>query len=52
MHILVLVENKCSLHILSLRHRQSNPLVYTVCVLVHDILFQILSSRKDIYSRF
>ena len=34
----------------SLRHRQSNPLVYTVCVLVHDIL--ILLSRKDIYSRF
>ena len=25
----------------SLRRRQSNPLVYTVCVLVHDILFQI-----------
>ena len=36
----------------SLRHRQSNPLVYTGCVLVHDILFQILLSRKDIYSRF
>ena len=26
--------------------------VYTVCVLVHDILFQILLSRKEIYSRF
>ena len=36
----------------SLRRRQSNPLVYTVCVLVHDILFQIPLSRKDIYSRF
>ena len=31
---------------------QSNLLVYTVCVLVHDILFQIPLSRKDIYSRF
>ena len=38
--------------VLSLRRRQSNPLVYTVCVLVHDILFQIPLSRKDIYSRF
>ena len=36
----------------SLRRGQSNPLVYTVCVLVHDILFQIPLSRKDIYSRF
>ena len=36
----------------SLRRRQSNPLDYTVCVLVHDILFQIPLSRKDIYSRF
>ena len=27
----------------SLRRRQFNPLVYTVCVLVHDILFQNLS---------
>ena len=31
---------------------ESNPLVYTVCVLVHDILFQIPLSRKDIYSCF
>ena len=30
----------------SLRRRQLNPLV---CVLVHDILFQIPLSRKDIY---
>ena len=36
----------------SLRRRQSNPLVYTVCVLVHEILSQIPLSRKDIYSRF
>ena len=36
----------------SLRRRQSNPLVYTVCVLVHDILFQIPLSRKNIYNRF
>ena len=36
----------------SLRRRQSNPLVYTVCVLVHDILFQIPLIRKDIYSLF
>ena len=30
----------------------TNPLVYTVCLLVHDILFQIPLSRKDIFSRF
>ena len=36
----------------SLRRRQSNSLVYTVCVLVHDILFQIPLSRKYIYSHF
>ena len=35
-----------------LHRRQSNPLVYTVSVLVHDILSQIPLSRKDIYSRF
>ena len=47
---LVLMRTELGLN--SLRRKQTNPLVYTVCVLVHDILFQIPLSRKDIYSRF
>ena len=42
------VSNTCVIS--SLRRRQSKPLVYTVCVLVHNILFQILLGRKDIYT--
>ena len=51
-HLAIIPRTRVVYELISLRRRQSNPLVYTVCVLVHDILFQIPLSRKDIYSRF